>query len=307
MKLCAALLAFGAAPAMASCGSAFCLLNTNWSAQGVWLEPGMRLDLRYEYIDQDELFHAHGDEEDHQELGTTNRNLLASLDYSLSDRFGINVSVPLVSRTHEHLHVADGEVPELESWDFVRLGDLRLQGRLQLSAPTQLNDAYGITLGLKLPTGDYQLKNSEGELAERSLQPGTGTTDMLWGGYYRQLLPNRVSQWFVQLSAQQALSRRDEFRPGKHWQADLGYSYQLNPQWRLQTQLNYGYSAADTGANAEPENSGHSAWFLSPGFSYGLSKSLRCYGFVQHRLALRANGTQLVARDSLVLGTSWRF
>ena len=38
----------------ASCGSAFCLVNTNWGAQGVWTEPGWRADLRYEYINQDQ-------------------------------------------------------------------------------------------------------------------------------------------------------------------------------------------------------------------------------------------------------------
>ena len=44
------------APAMAaaSCGSAFCSVNTSWDAQGTWLEPGARVDLRYEQIRQDQ-------------------------------------------------------------------------------------------------------------------------------------------------------------------------------------------------------------------------------------------------------------
>ena len=51
-----ALLIAASLPVLAegSCGAAFCLVNTNWGAQGVWTEPGWRADLRFEYIDQDQ-------------------------------------------------------------------------------------------------------------------------------------------------------------------------------------------------------------------------------------------------------------
>ena len=45
-KLLLAALALGAATdAGASCGSAFCMINTNWSVQGQSTEPGARFDL----------------------------------------------------------------------------------------------------------------------------------------------------------------------------------------------------------------------------------------------------------------------
>ena len=40
----------------------------------------------------------------------------------------------------------------------------------------------GITFGLKLPTGKFDVANDRGDKAERSLQPGTGTTDLIVGG-----------------------------------------------------------------------------------------------------------------------------
>ena len=40
-------------PAAASCGAAFCSVNTSWDVQGAWQEPGARFDLRYEYVNQD--------------------------------------------------------------------------------------------------------------------------------------------------------------------------------------------------------------------------------------------------------------
>ena len=44
--------------ARASCGAAFCMVNTSWNVQGAWTEPGLRFDLRYEYIDQDQPRHG---------------------------------------------------------------------------------------------------------------------------------------------------------------------------------------------------------------------------------------------------------
>ena len=47
--------------AAASCGSAFCTINTSWDAHGAWLEPGWSLDLRYEWIRQDQPRHGMSD------------------------------------------------------------------------------------------------------------------------------------------------------------------------------------------------------------------------------------------------------
>ncbi len=45
-----------AGTAQASCGAAFCVLNTNWSTQGVAAEPGTaRLDMHFEFVDQKHL------------------------------------------------------------------------------------------------------------------------------------------------------------------------------------------------------------------------------------------------------------
>ncbi len=77
-------------PAQASCGSAFCTLNTNEDALGPWVKPGLRLDLRAEYVRQDTLrsgthkVDAAGEPDTHDEVHTLNRNFVASLDYSWS-------------------------------------------------------------------------------------------------------------------------------------------------------------------------------------------------------------------------------
>ena len=51
------------------------------------------------------------------------------------------------------------------------------------------------TFGLKLPTGKYDVTNDEGEQAERTLQPGTGTTDLLLGYYWNSGAPLLGLSW----------------------------------------------------------------------------------------------------------------
>src|SRR4051812_23900850 len=81
-----AVLLIGPSIAHAGCGSAFCSLNTNWSNQGAWTEPGGRLDLRFEYIDLDQPrtgTHDVGVGEiprDHDEVRTINRNFVPTYD-----------------------------------------------------------------------------------------------------------------------------------------------------------------------------------------------------------------------------------
>ena len=83
----AALVSAGVAPdAGATCGATFCALNTSWGTHGAWAEPGLRLDLRHEYVDQDQP--RAGSREvavgevprHHDEVYTRNRNWLATLD-----------------------------------------------------------------------------------------------------------------------------------------------------------------------------------------------------------------------------------
>ena len=106
----------------------------------------------------------------------------------------------MVKREHEHIETDQGEaIPE--EWDFTGLGDIRVAGRYQFKVgaddPARLQ-TVGLLFGLKLPTGQTDVTNAEGEEAERSLQPGTGTTDPFVGAYYQIQLPARGLSFFAQ-------------------------------------------------------------------------------------------------------------
>lgn len=307
-----------------SCGSAFCSVNTGFESRGVWTGPGTRVDLRYEYIDQDQLRSGTGKvspagvQGTHDELRTLNRNWLLQIDHSIDSHWGGTLIVPYVQRDHQHLanpHL-EGEPeehaetpatgPELESWHIREIGDVRLIGRYQIAADLESGRAYGVRLGIKLPTGRYDVRNDAGERAERSLQPGTGTTDLLLGAYYRGPLLDR-SDWFTSANVQSALNSREEFRPGTQFALDAGVSLPLTGVLSAQVQLNFLERWHDTGAQAEPEDSGGTFLFVSPGLSLALSQRWTLYAFAQLPLYQRVDGTQLTARSGGVVGASVTF
>ena len=296
-------------PAWAACGSAVCSINTNWDAQGAWTEPGVRFDLRYEFIDQDQPMA--GDSHigvgeiphHHDEVRTTNRNWIATLDYAISQRLGVSVSLPVVDRSHEHIHNhLGGQIPE--TWNFTEVGDARALGRYHLGESGEAG--MGLLFGVKLPTGDFEVENDEGERAERSLQPGTGTTDALFGVYYHAPGSGHGA-WFVQGLWQAALGEREDYHPGDRVGVDLGYRHQLSDRFAALLQLNLLYRERDSGAQAEPEDSGGYFAFIGPGLSFNIGRSTQLYSFVQVPVYQYVNGVQLTADWSVVAGLATRF
>ena len=308
LLLIAVLAAGVAGEAAASCGSAFCMVNTNWNVEGAWIEPGARVDLRFEYIDQDQPRAGSrkvgvGEiPQHHDEIRTINRNWLGTFDYTFNDKWGVSATLPIVSRDHSHIHHHMGEdLPE--AWHFTELGDARVLGRRQWhaeNAPAERLDFFGATFGLKLPTGRTDVRNAEGELAERTLQPGSGTTDLFYSIF-------SGLTYFADALWQQPLNSRDEFRPGARLSLDAGYRREMSDRLGLMLQLNFLHRARDSGDQAEPDNSGGKFLFLSPGLSYALGKNLQLYTFLQLPLYQYVNGVQLTADWAFVGGASVRF
>jgi len=306
LVLAGALLTAGAVlPAHASCGGAFCSVNTQWESQGAWTESGLLLDLRYEYMDQSQERSGSKKTEPAGELGTTdelntlNRNFIAGLAYTINPSWGISAQLPFIDR--DHSHVVNNTLPEYESWHLQGIGDLRLN---LLHAFAMDHGTAGVQVGLKLPTGKYNEVNSQGVLAERSLQPGTGTTDALLGAYYNVKLEGDASTLFTQFVWQKPFDQHDGYAPGQRFALDIGISYAMTLKAKALLQLNMLAKDRDQGVNAEPDESGGQFAFISPGLSYLLTPQWQLYGFVQLPLYQYVNGTQLTADWSAVVGIS---
>lgn len=300
--------------AHASCGASFCMVNTNWDVQGVWTEPGVRFDLRFEYINQDQPMSGSNKvgvgqiPQHHDEVQTINRNWLATVDYAFNDKWGVAATLPVVDRSHTHIHNHMGQ-KLVDNWNFTEVGDIRVLGRRQWGSENREAlrlDSYGVTFGLKLPTGETDVRNASGALAERSLQPGSGTTDILLGAYFSRQLGSG-SSWFTDVQVQQPLNSHENFKPGLRAGFDVGYRYNAGDRLTLMVQLNALYKDRDQGSEAEPEDSGGKFLFVSPGLSYMIAKKVQLYSFVQLPLYQYVNGVQLTADWSVVAGISTRF
>jgi hypothetical protein len=300
-----------ACSATASCGSAACIVNTQWQIHGIPTEAGGTLfQLQYDYIRQDTLMAGSHrtsvapEDADALEQKTIAQTLTASLDYTFSRDWGVTVLLPLVARKHDHLADPYGEDPTPESWNYTRLGDLRAVGRYRFLATSSVN--AGVQLGLVLPTGVTDVANSAGVVAERSLQPGTSATSGVAGLYANYADPSG-SLWFAQLQFQGAMATKDDYRPGNQVLLTGGVSYPVTDSLALLGQLNALWRARDSGANAEPEDSGGRSLFISPGFSYTVSSSVQLYAFAQLPLYRYVNGTQLAVNWAAIGGVTFRF
>jgi len=301
--------------ASASCGAAFCLVNTDWSAQGSWVEPGVRLDLRFETVDLDQprtgtqRIAVGQVPRHHDEVETKNRNWVANIDWSPAAAWGLNVSIPYVDRDHVHIHNHHG-AKLLETWGFRELGDVRVQARHELFGSRETPEhqsSVGVMLGLKLPTGKHDVVNADGDAAERTLQPGTGTTDVLLGVYWHGMAPMKDVSWFTRVQGVIAANTRDGYKPGRQVAADAGARYAVGRDVGLMLQLNYVVKGRDSGPEAEPEDSGQRQLFVSPGISWNLGRNAQLYAFAQFPIYQHVNGVQLTADWSALAGVSWRF
>ena len=302
--------------ALASCGSAFCSVNTSWDVQGGAMEQGARLHLRYEAITQDRPRAGSRDvafgeiRRHHDEVSTRNRNWIGTFDYAFNADWGVSASAPLVDREHLHIHNHQGQQLR-EAWDFRSAGDLRVLARYRLSASESrdppASGGQGIQFGLKLPTGKFNVRNGSGELAERSLQPGTGTTDALLGAYMIRSLPLNDLSWFVQGMVQVPLNAREGYRAGQRVTVDAGLRYDATDRWSAMLQVNTVLRARDRGIQAEPEDTGGRAVWIAPGATYAVTRDVRLYGFLQLPVFQYVNGVQITAHKAVVVGLNTRF
>ncbi|UGQ46412.1 transporter [Massilia endophytica] len=309
--LAAAFAAMAPSFAMASCGASFCPVNSNWTSESALAEAKNAFDLRYEYINQDQPMagsrkvYAGQIRAHHDEVSTENRNFVFAYSHNFDERFGLTVSGAVGARDHLHIHNHHGAQIR-DSWDMTEVSDVRVVGRYQLTTVTDPLKPVngGITFGIKLPTGKFDVANSKGDKAERSLQPGTGTTDLILGGYYHQKLTEYGASWFAQAQYQHALNSRDDYKPGAQLGIDAGVRKGVGGNVGLLGQLNYVYKRSDSGSEAEPASSGGRFLFASPGLSYAFTSSTQLYAFYQVPVHRHVKGVQLTANRALVVGLS---
>ncbi|MCU6433975.1 TonB-dependent receptor [Undibacterium sp. Jales W-56] len=296
------------AMACASCG---CTLSSDWDSQGFVTEPGLRLDLRYDYLNQSQLRSGTGSvnrsnypapQEREIEQGTKNNYLSLGLDYSPNADWGVNLQLPYIDRSHSTIAPGDTEI---SSSHTKGIGDLRVVGRYQ-----GLTDAknMGLQFGLKLATGGYHNSFNGGPQAaqalDRGLQPGSGTTDLLLGAYTFGPIDQRWD-YFAQGLVQVALNSKEEYRQGSSLNVNFGVRYTAIDHLSPQLQINARSAKRDAGLNADADNSGGTLVYLSPGLTVSMTKQAKIFGFLQLPVYQKVNGFQLAPRWTASVGVRY--
>jgi hypothetical protein len=303
--------------ACATCG---CTLSSD-AAMGYSADAGWRLGFEYDYLHQDQLregTHSVSGVPDGNELEreTLNRYFTVDLNYSPTADWNIDVKVPYVQRTHSTYGEFDSTAP-LPGPSYSRsssLGDIKLIGSFQGFLP---DHNLGVQLGVKLPTGHYgtSVTFNSGPLAgsplDASLQPGTGSTDIIIGGYYYQAISERLNvivNGQFQAAVEQRLDQPGfDFRPGNSETLSVGLRYDLAPQWMPQLQLNLLHKSADRGALADVPDTVGTVAYLSPGLTVRVLPKLHVFGFVQVPVYSNLDGYQLFPRFTVSVGATYGF
>ncbi len=115
----------------------------------------------------------------------------------------------------------------------------------------------GVTFGLKLPTGNDTHDMTLTAIIDRDTELGTGSTDLLLGGFYRHTL-NSVTRglyWFAQAKLDVPTFIQDQYRPGVELDTALGLYYQhcrsarsTSSRWRKSSLANGPATAAPRSA-----------------------------------------------------------
>jgi hypothetical protein len=303
-------LAAASAHACSSCG---CTLNADWPAQGLGDGPGWSADLRHDFFVQDELRSGTGsvdrasiplpaDEEVQQK--TVNRNTTLTLDRAIGDDFGVSVLLPWISR--DHTTIGEGDV-EVSGSHSDGIGDIRVIGRWQGLSPER---DIGLQLGLKLPTGATDIRFTSGPMTgdplDRGLQPGTGTTDLLLGGYAFGTLGPSIDA-YAQAVVQLPLNEAHGFRPGNGINVTLGARLATSGPVVPHLQLDVRSERSESGPEADAENSGATLAYLSPGVTWHAGTSWSVYAFGQVPVYQDVRGLQLEPRWTTSIGLRARF
>lgn len=303
------------AQACASCG---CTLSAD-AAVGYSSKAGWRLSVEYDYIHQDQLRSGtrsvtgvpDGNE---LERETLNRYITTGVTYAPNSKWNFSLLVPYVVRTHSTYGEFDSAepLPELSSSRSSSLGDLRLIGSYQGILPTH---NLGVQLGVKLPTGHYGTAvnfsggPNAGTPLDASLQPGTGSTDVIVGAYYYQAI-SQDFDLFANGQFQSAIKHHmdqpgNDYRPGNSTTVSFGLRYVTNPRWVPQLQANLLHKSRDQGALADIQSTAGNVVYLSPGLTVKALPRVDVFAFVQVPVYRNLYGYQLFPRYTVSVGAGY--
>jgi hypothetical protein len=223
------------------------------------------------------------------------------VQYMFNDKWGAQLEVPFDSRRFK----ADDGMGNIATRHWSQLGDIRIEG---IYTGFFADLSAGVTFGLKLPTGSY---TEDPDFVDRDTQIGTGSTDLLLGGFYRgNITRNEKWDWFAQLQLDVPALTQAGYRPGTELDAAAGIDYKGFSLGRVRisplAQVIFSERTSDSGSNASPDDTGYQRLMLSPGIEFHIHP-VKVYADVEFPVYQNFTGNQLAAPVMFKLSASYMF
>jgi hypothetical protein len=223
--------------------------------------------------------------------------LLAGGQYMFDGDWGAMMEVPVTHRTF-----VSADPDNTGTFSHTALGDIRLMG---VYSGFSLDMSTGIVAGVKLPTGDHTYAHFDPDV-----EIGTGSTDILLGGYHTgALTADQSVSYFGQILWQHELATQDHYSPGPETNAAAGISYNALKLGSLGLAPVFQVLVSDRGRDGgigDPDNTGYTRLLVSPGVALS-GKVWKLYADVEVPVAQHVNGNQLIAPAALKLIASYAF
>ena len=221
------------------------------------------------------------------------------LQYLFSRKWGAQLEIPLANRTFNSAVNAG-------SLNWTGLGDIRLKG-IYTGFSEDLSS--GLTFGLKLPTGSYNHTEILGGI-DRDTQIGSGSTDLLLGGWHRARFGDSHWNWFAQAELDVPTLKQGDYRPGMEADAAAGIYYD---GWSVGSvkispvaQVIGSVRGRDNGLASATDDSGYQRVLLSPGLEFNFHP-VKVYADVEIPVYQNMRGNQLVAPALFKVTASYMF
>jgi len=315
--------------AEASCGSSNCTLIRG-SQSGLANEGRFVVDLSYRYIRQTDKKKGSSDFDGnvdvakvefetgtieprhHREFRTINELAQLDISYGVTEKFTLSMSVPFLNdRYHEHIDGCDDGDCTVAGAEFTNqdgssgFGDITLMAKYAVWQTIKHQVIAGA--GVKFATGEYKLLNSEGEINEPTIMPGTGSTDAIISALYNfTFIPNQLS-FFASASYRFTTENSLDYEFGDSTFIDVGGSYRLNEKISLIAQINTRVSRRDEFLGMGVPNTGVTFINITPGVVLAASESVSLYTHVQIPIYQRVNEVNLVPNFGIMAGLSYGF
>ncbi|MEP7152584.1 MAG: transporter [Nitrospira sp.] len=183
----------------------------------------------------------------HQETRTITQQATLDLNYGLTERLGVQVTLPYMWRTHKHIDGIgeDGLNGEGAATKFSSngIGDMRVGLKYNL-LPT-LRSMVVMGFGVYLPTGNTHGPDSTGTLMESPAQLGRGQVGLNPTIYQMyELIPHRLNQ-FLSASYRHTFRNNNGYQFGDEYMLNAGLNLVTTPWLVLTGQVNYRYLVHD--------------------------------------------------------------